>query len=91
MFVCCCACVDVQDGMTALHWASRNGHVETVSLLLDKGADIHAVNKVCVCAVAPWLDEWVACVVAWCGHLRALLNGGSMFVCCCAGVDVQNG
>jgi hypothetical protein len=28
----------------ALRWASRNGHTETVNLLLDRGADIHANN-----------------------------------------------
>ena len=27
-------------------WASKEGHVSTVKLLLDRGADIHQKNKV---------------------------------------------
>ena len=29
----------------ALHWASKNGHLEIVKLLLSKGADVHAGNN----------------------------------------------
>ncbi len=32
--------------MTPLHNASSRGHVEVVRLLLDRGADIQAQNKV---------------------------------------------
>ena len=33
------------NGMTALHLASDNGHLETVMLLKEKGSDIHATNN----------------------------------------------
>ena len=35
-----------QDEMSALLWASINGHTEVVRLLLDCGANIHAVDEV---------------------------------------------
>jgi ankyrin repeat protein len=37
----------MQDGSTALHQAASNGHMATVSLLLEQGANIEAMNKVC--------------------------------------------
>ena len=33
--------------MPALRWAADNGHTETVKLLLDRGAKIHALNDLC--------------------------------------------
>ncbi len=33
------------DGYTSLHWASRKGDLELVILLLQKGADLHTLNK----------------------------------------------
>eukprot|EP01032_Pedospumella_encystans_P014073 gene14073-16182_t len=33
------------DGDTALHWASIGGHLESVNVLLQYGADIHAVDS----------------------------------------------
>ncbi len=39
-------------GMTALHWAAKNGSVEMTSALLDAGADANAGNKVGKTAVA---------------------------------------
>ena len=38
-----------QNGMTPLHIAARGGHAETVKLLLENGADIHATDKVSHC------------------------------------------
>lgn len=37
-------CTDC-DGYTPLHRASYNGHVETICLLLDKGANLHAKSS----------------------------------------------
>ena len=36
----------LQYGMTALMWAVINGRTETATLLLDKGVDIDAKDKV---------------------------------------------
>ncbi len=35
-----------QDGETALHEAASNGRVDVVNVLLDRGADISATDKV---------------------------------------------
>jgi ankyrin repeat protein len=32
--------------MTPLHYAARRGHVDIVSMLLDRGADIEAKDEV---------------------------------------------
>ena len=42
-----------QDGWTALIVAAQNGHVSTVTLLLDKGALVDQANKV----------RWRYCVI----------------------------
>jgi hypothetical protein len=42
-FVCVYLC---KDGWTPLHLASYGGHIEAVRLLLGKGADIEAQDKV---------------------------------------------
>ena len=34
------------DGLTALHWAARNGDIETAVVLLDAGADLAAVTRI---------------------------------------------
>ena len=36
----------MQDGLTPLHWAAHNNHVSVVELLLAKGADVEALDKV---------------------------------------------
>jgi ankyrin repeat protein len=37
-----------QDYEQPIHFAAKNGHKEVVSLLLDRGADINAKNKVSI-------------------------------------------
>ena len=36
----------LQNHETPLHYAAREGHTDVVQLLIDKGADINAKNKV---------------------------------------------
>ena len=38
--------VMTQDGRTALYFASQEGHVTAVRLLLENGADVNICNKV---------------------------------------------
>ena len=40
----------IQDGETALHKASGSGQTAVVTLLLDHGADVHAVTEVGDCS-----------------------------------------
>ena len=40
----------MQDGTTGLITASENGHVQTIELLLDRRADIHATGGEVICA-----------------------------------------
>jgi ankyrin repeat protein len=55
-----------QDGRTPLIWASRLGHADVVTLLLDRGANIQATSKVCrdtqsdTCAPFPFLVNSLA-------------------------------
>ena len=35
-----------QDGCTALHCPAMKGHIEVMRLLLERGADVNASNKV---------------------------------------------
>ena len=37
-----------QRGATSLIWASRNGHIETVRLLVESGADVGIADNVSV-------------------------------------------
>lgn len=39
-------CMYAQNGWSALHWASGSGYTGVVTVLLDHGADVHAVDKV---------------------------------------------
>ncbi len=53
----------VQNGWTALHMASKNGHCEVVRMLLMAGADVNMKTTVshaawwCLCTLLiPWLS-----------------------------------
>ena len=48
-------CVSPQQGRTALLWASKNGHVDIVRMLLDRGASVDATDCVSqpACLAAP--------------------------------------
>lgn len=37
---------DYQDGLTALHWAAREGRCKVLRLLIKRGADINARDNV---------------------------------------------
>jgi ankyrin repeat protein len=41
----------VKDGRTALHCAAQTGQADVVQLLLEKGADINAVDQSCYTAL----------------------------------------
>ncbi len=43
--------LSMQDGFTALHLSSQEGHSVVVSVLLESGADIHSVTNVGVLKV----------------------------------------
>ena len=54
-----------QDGMTALVIAIRNGEVEAMKVLLDKGADVNAADEVSAALAAS-----IGRTAVWrvCGH-----------------------
>ena len=35
---------NVQDGFTSLHWACREGHVQTAEFLISRGADNYNIS-----------------------------------------------
>ena len=48
MFVTLCCVIRVQDGGTALYYASRNGYGEVVRVLLAANATVNIQNEVCI-------------------------------------------
>ena len=54
-----------QDGRTPLLVASRYGHVEIAQMLMEKGANIEATDKVQLVANVHWLTihGWLQCEV----------------------------
>ena len=54
-----------QDGGTPLICAASNGHVEIAQLLVEKGANIEATEKVQFVAFVHWLTihGWLQCEV----------------------------
>ena len=39
-------CMFLQDHQTPLYWAASGGHTDTVKILIEKGADVNAKDKV---------------------------------------------
>ena len=49
--------VTTQEGVTALYFASQEGHVTVVRVLLENGADVNICNKVVM--------NFVSCTCMW--------------------------
>ena len=67
----------LQDGWTAMLIASSNGHLPVVSALLDRGADVAAVNK-----VGPFsaLSRQVLRLWIWWGDRRFLVGFSVVYI-----------
>ena len=57
--VYCHVALNVQEGATALHLASENGHVTTVQLLVEAGASLDVQTNVSCYPDTPHLIVWV--------------------------------
>ena len=57
--VYCHVTVNLQEGATALHLASENGHVTTVQLLVEAGASLDVQTNVSCYPDKPQLIVWV--------------------------------
>ena len=51
------SCVNLQEGATALHLASQDGHVTTVQLLVEAGASLDAQTNVSCYPDTPTIDS----------------------------------
>ena len=49
--------LSVQDGNTALHWASLKGHKDTVEVLVQKGAQVDSKNNVSISFLLRYLEK----------------------------------
>ena len=59
--------VMTQEGVTALYFASQEGHVTVVRLLLEKGADVSICNKVVSC-ICMWMFNPMAVYFNFVSH-----------------------
>ena len=66
-----------QDGKTALHLAAEKSSKEIALLLLDKGADLHATDKVGLAALIVRRGEWVLMLSL---PLNAIVNFNYVFL-----------
>lgn len=58
-----------KQGVTPLHLASQEGHTDMVTLLLEKGSNIHVATKVTLNQRHTTVGEWYPVRdKAWCGN-----------------------
>jgi len=80
----------MQDGRTALYQASQNGHLATVQLLLQRGADVNICDEVRALAVG----RCIVCVsCANYDHVQYSVCGLPLVImaCCVQSVLVPSG